>query len=134
MQRNKPREALEMVREAIALDPEQPEYLALCAWLTHQSEGNPPTISPTVEQLLMEALEHGPECERAHHYAGLLFKRAGRLDDALQHFAHALSLDPTNVEAERELRLERMRRDRSRSQPLLKRLLSSPPWKRTGSN
>jgi hypothetical protein len=45
------------------------------------------------------------ECVRALFYRGVLAKRGGRIDAAVRDFRSVLRLDPTHVDAQRELRL-----------------------------
>jgi tetratricopeptide (TPR) repeat protein len=42
------------------------------------------------------ALRKDPGSAEAHHDLGVAFRRTGRLDQALQHFTRAATLDPTN--------------------------------------
>jgi lipoprotein NlpI len=64
---------------------------------------------------LTEAVKLSPRCARAHYYLGLAFKEEGANDRALGAFKKAVELDQRLLDAEREIRLMNMRRDKDKS-------------------
>jgi tetratricopeptide (TPR) repeat protein len=94
---------------AVAGNAEEGEHLAFLAWArvcagqkTHAEARN----------LLVQATRLSPRCARAYHYLGLCLKEEGDNDRALGMFRKAHDLDPRLIDAERELRLLTMRRER----------------------
>jgi len=114
--------AEQLATACVRADPEQPEYLALLVWIQAQRRGDPPgmregmtsTHFDDLIKLLDGVLAKEPSYERAIYYRGVLLKRSGRLDKALRDFKKAVELNPKNIDAVREVRLNDMRK---RSQP-----------------
>ncbi len=114
--------AEQLATACVRADPEQPEYLALLVWIQAQRRGDPPGMregmtSPHFDdliKLLDGVLAKEPSYERAIYYRGVLLKRAGRVDKALRDFKRAVELNPKNIDAVREVRLNDMRK---RGQP-----------------
>jgi curved DNA-binding protein CbpA len=102
--------AMQHLQSALNKNPDEPDYLALYAWLLHLQ--NPGEGAPTDEMLraLNRALGNNPRHERAHYYLGVVLKRLQRDAAALKHFRSAVELNPYNVDAARELRIANMRR------------------------
>jgi tetratricopeptide (TPR) repeat protein len=104
-------EAMRIVDDLIACDPRNADCLGLRAWILYQQfTGNRPPRA--LLDAVDAALRVNEEQPRALYVKGLVFKRLGKQQDALRYFQRALDADPKNVEAEREVRLARMRRDR----------------------
>jgi len=106
-------EAKRMVDEVLASDPKSADALALRAWLLYQTSSSE---SESPAQDLLQAIEGALRLNAAQPQAlyvkGLVMRRIGREPAALRHFKLALDADPRHVEAARELRLAKMRRDR----------------------
>jgi curved DNA-binding protein CbpA len=103
-------EALVLAQEAQAGDSEQAEYVALVAWLeARKLAGAPPEAYLAVIDRLTRASRLQPNNLRVRMYRADVLKAAGRLNDALREFRHVAEVDPNNVEAQRELRLHKMR-------------------------
>lgn len=103
-------EAMQLVRSALAKNPDDPDYHAHHAWLLHLM--NPGATAPLDEMLrsLDRALKVNPRHERAHYYKGLVLRRLKREAEAIRHFRAAAEINPHNVDAAREVRLAIMRR------------------------
>ena len=103
---------------AVAVDPEQPEYLTLLVWIRAQRRGDPQgvregTTSTHFDDLIKtldDVVQKEPRFERALYYRGVLLKRAGRVDKAIRDFRMAAQLNPKNLDAIREVRLYEMRK------------------------
>lgn len=102
-------EATRIVDGLIARDPGNADYLAMRAWLQYQLfVGNePPKL---LQDLIERSLRLNEQQPRALYLKGLVLKRMGRESDALRYFQQALDADPQHREAQRELRLAKMRR------------------------
>ncbi|WP_437279893.1 DnaJ domain-containing protein [Sorangium sp. So ce375] len=104
-------------RRALSADPDQPEYTTLLVWIQAQRRGDSPALAEGATsahyddliQTLDAVLEKEPRYERALFYRGMLLKRSGRLDKAIGDFRLAAELNPKNLDAIREVRLQEMR-------------------------
>ena len=114
LKRNDMAAALDHVKRAHDLDPEQVDYLALLTWIESQS---PQCLGKekTLEMILVldRALKKNPNCERAYFYRAMLWKRAEDQKKAYNDFKKASELNPRNLDAAREVRLHKMRGDGS---------------------
>ncbi len=110
LKRNDMAAALDHVKRAHDLDPEQADYLALLTWIESQS---PQCLGKekTLEMILVldRALKKNPNCERAYFYRAMLWKRAEDHKKAYNDFKKASELNPRNLDAAREVRLHKMR-------------------------
>ncbi|MCC6521106.1 MAG: DnaJ domain-containing protein [Polyangiaceae bacterium] len=115
-----------LVEQAVAADPDQPEYLTLLAWIQAQRIGQPaPTASDADRaahyapqlQMLDKVLDKEPRYERALYYRGQLLKQSGQLERAVRDFRAAVALNPRNIDAAREVRLHDMRKERDGGGP-----------------
>ncbi|WP_437962913.1 DnaJ domain-containing protein (plasmid) [Sorangium sp. So ce119] len=104
-------------RRALNEDPEQPEYMTLLAWIQAQRRGEPPALAEGATsahyddliQTLDAVLQKEPRYERALFYRGMLLKRSGRVDKAIRDFRLAAEINPRNLDAIREVRVQEMR-------------------------
>ena len=112
LKRGENKKAEELVRKAIAADPDQPEYLAALAWLEAMKPENQDEES-TLRRIAMlnEALAKNAKFEKAVFYRAMLFKRLGRDREAMNDFRLSVELNPRNIDSAREIRLFNMRRD-----------------------
>ena len=104
-------EASRIADDLIRHDPRNADFLALRAFvLFQQFAGNKP--SRALIDAIEATLRYNEEQPRALYLKGLVYKRMGREHDALRFFQKTLDADPRHIEAQRELRLAKMRRDR----------------------
>ena len=98
------------MRRANELDPKQPEYMALLAWIEATRPGNSSEMATHgyIEQLT-KAIALNENSERAHFYRAMLYKRLGLSREAMRDFRTVVERNPRNVDAQRELRLFNMR-------------------------
>jgi curved DNA-binding protein CbpA len=109
LKRGENAEALKHARLAAEGDPERGEYLALHGWL--ESMG-PEKDAPLAGLARIDrSLRLDPNADRALYYRGAILKRLGRVDEAAQAFRRAVTANPQNVDAAREVRLHEMRSD-----------------------
>jgi hypothetical protein len=101
--------AADEARKLIATDRNDAEAHALLAWIaTSAGEGAEPSLRAALVAL-DRVVGGDSQCVRAFHYRGLLHKRLGNTAAAHRDFARAVKLDPSHVDATRELRIFEMR-------------------------
>jgi tetratricopeptide (TPR) repeat protein len=104
-------EALRIVDDLIAHDGQVAHYHALRASLLYQQfTGTQP--SRQLVEAIDKALRLDEAQPRALYMKGLVLKRMGKEHEALRYFQRTLHADPRHLEAKREMRLARMRRDK----------------------
>jgi hypothetical protein len=116
--------ALKVAEQAYLGDPNQAEYGALYAWVAARA-----SESPNYEELL-QILARSVKMQRnnvkVRLYRAAVFKLAGQAQEAMRDYRVVSDLDPTNVEAQRELRLHRMRKESSPPPGVLSRIFKKP--------
>lgn len=108
--RNDLPQAEALCRKAFEGDPSQPDYLAMLAWLVAQKPENQ-SADKTLESIKMldRAVALSELCEKAYFYRGMLYKRLHRGDMAAKDFKRVVEMNPRNIDAAREVRLQHMR-------------------------
>ncbi|AUX39781.1 hypothetical protein SOCE26_011760 [Sorangium cellulosum] len=104
-------------RRALNADPDQPEYMTLLVWIQALRRGEPPALAEGATsahyddliQTLDVVLRKEPRYERALFYRGMLLKRSGRIEKAIRDFRLAAEINPKNLDAIREVRVQEMR-------------------------
>jgi tetratricopeptide (TPR) repeat protein len=88
-------------------------FHAYCTFLVDASKRD------EVEKLLREALQsrHRQAQPDAHLFLGYVLKTKGKLEEAQRHFEASLELNPTCHDAEREIRLHKLRKDGQPEKP-----------------
>ncbi len=113
-----------LARQAHEGDPEQAEYAALHAWIIARSGQR--TSHEQFDDLLTtlsKAVKQQRNNVNVRLYRAAVLKLAGRLNEAMRDYRAVAELDPANVEAQRELRLHRMRKESNPpAQGVLRRL------------
>ncbi len=111
VKRQRLKEALVEARAAAENDPEQVEHAALYAWIRGQllDAADVGAINELI-RILDQAVEKEPDNVRILLYRAQLLKRAGRVEPAMRDYRHIVELRPHHTEAQRELRLHKMRR------------------------
>jgi len=103
--------ALRLADEVVAEDATVAEHHAMRAWvMLHQWTGS--RLSHTLAESVTRAARLDPDNVRALYVKGSILKRTGKPREARRYFARVLELDPKHVDAERELRLARLRSDK----------------------
>ncbi len=110
MAKGRAADAQKLVDEVLTKDGDNPDALALKAHTMfvlalNRTRGLPKEIMDTVRRCLRTEPDHA----RALLVKGLIFKEAGEHKKALTCFRRSVAEDPKNIEAQRELRLARMR-------------------------
>ena len=109
--RNKIPEAELHAQRAMENDPGQAEYVALWVAIAMVKRPAEASVEDLLEQI-QAALKNEPENQRARLVRGRLYKRLGKAEDAFKDFRWVAERDPRNVDAVREVRLFRMRREK----------------------
>ena len=104
-------EAGRIADDLIARDPKNADYHALRAFIFYQQFTGDRPPRPLLDAI-ERALRLNEEQARALYVKGLVFKRMGKQLEAVRYFQKAMDADPQHLEAQRELRLAKMRRDR----------------------
>lgn len=110
-------EAERFAAKAADKDPEQPDYLALLAWIRSTKPGAFPDDIATGVKTLDSVLAMAPNHQQALWYRGSLLKRLGKDSTAVVDFRKLLELDPRSVNAAREIRLFEMRAGTKKDEP-----------------
>ena len=100
-------EAERLARRALSVTDDDPNTLAVMAAILIERHPEAPPDEAMV--LLVKAVQIAPKHDRAQTLLGSLFKRRGDASRALNHFRLAVTANPKNVDAARELRLAEMR-------------------------
>ena len=89
--------------EAVRLQPEEGEFLALLGWATHARAPADAGAGRQALRLLGEAVERSPTLDRAHLYKGHVHKALGQTAEAHGEYEKAVECNPGCTEALREL-------------------------------
>lgn len=105
-------EALAHIEQACIAQPEHPQYRALHAWV--RVERGELTDGPIAEEILTTltwAVRQRRNDLDIRMFRGRVLQRLGRNDEAIREFSVVASMDATNLEAVREVRLHQARED-----------------------
>ncbi len=115
-------------RKAVEGDATQADYHAFLAWLIAlKPESQTPEKTAECIAKLGNAIGVNDRCERAYFWRGMLYKRLGKNDVALDDFRRAAELNPRNIDAAREVRLHQMRTGRLAGSRSLSSSSTRPP-------
>jgi hypothetical protein len=111
MQRGRHDDAIAEVDSMLKLEPTRADLYGLRAQVLFEkhSKGEAEGLPRSVIDALKRALEIDPDEVRALFTRGLVCKRGGDARKALAYFKRVLKIDPKHLEAERELRLAKLR-------------------------
>ncbi|MCW5828789.1 MAG: DnaJ domain-containing protein [Deltaproteobacteria bacterium] len=97
VRRGKFPEAIEYLRSAVKLAPDEADNWAVLAWATYSlREGSKDANRAKGRKYLEKAFQLKPDSFRAHYYQGLICKIDGNKSLALTHLKRAYELDPTH--------------------------------------
>lgn len=105
--------SLEALKWALELDPDEGEFFALRGWVLflQQQDQGARNIEPALEQL-KKAIALSPQSPAPYYYLAQIRKACGDHVEAEKMFRKTVELRPDHVEANRELRLIQMRRQK----------------------
>lgn len=116
LKRNDAATAEPHLRRAVQLAPNNAEYRSALAWL----QVKPTSTRPELVNVLAEldrALTLDKTNKRALFYRAQLRKRLDLVKEAYADFLRVTELDPANIDAQREVRLYKMREEKEPSNP-----------------
>jgi len=90
-------------------DPEQPDYLALLAWIRANKQNSDSQL-PEILELLNRALQMDPQSEKSHYFRAQVLSRLGKQREALADYRFVVTKNPHHIDAQREIRIWDMRR------------------------
>jgi tetratricopeptide (TPR) repeat protein len=102
-------EALELLEQALLRKPDDIEFRVHRAYFRHMARRA--EAEPTLSEILTE-LKKQPALATGHLFVARLSKSLGKVEQAQKAYKKVLELDPRNHEAESELRLASMRKDK----------------------
>jgi curved DNA-binding protein CbpA len=105
-------QAQDEFRLALEMNPDEAEHHALYAWATFMGAPDKERALHGVKQLFARALEVNKDCAPAYYYLGHVYLFQQDFARAMGQFHRAVELRPGWVEAERELRVLEMRRQK----------------------
>jgi curved DNA-binding protein CbpA len=98
------------LEQAVALDPQNGEHLAYLTWarvcaqqMTHAE----------AKSLLNQSIKLSPKCARAYYFFGICLKEEKDIERAYGMFRKAHEIDARLIDAEREMRLINMRKEKA---------------------
>lgn len=98
-------EALERFEQAVELNPQEGEHHAYLAWTQWCAATDKNAVLSTVREGMARATEVSPKNATVYLLRAHVAKQAGDLERAEKLYRKVLSLEPTNTEAETELRI-----------------------------
>jgi len=99
-----------LLRRSTELMPEEPEYRLYLAWAEYKVKGR--SQAGAARKVIEEALKKRPKAMEGYFFLGQIFKADGLNEEAEKCFNKVLELDPRHIEAQRELRLSTMRKEK----------------------
>lgn len=100
------------LRRAVQLAPSNVECQVLLVWLQAKPDSSVERLRELVGDL-DRLIARDAASKRAYYFRGMLQKRLDLTKKAMADFARAVELDPHNVDAARELRIYKMRQERT---------------------
>jgi curved DNA-binding protein CbpA len=97
-------EAVEVLSQAIALNPDEGEFYAWRGVGYFFSMPDPRQGRAEAERDLATALKKNPNCAQAYYFYGQFAKLLGDTAGALKHFRKTLEIQPEHLDAQREIR------------------------------
>jgi DNA-binding response OmpR family regulator/tetratricopeptide (TPR) repeat protein len=110
----RPAEALQAFRAAVEAYPDECDYHVYLGWAHYQVAPEAPGRIREAIKLVMRGRKLAPDRRTPYLFLARLSQAAGQIDNAEKMYARAIQLDPDCLEAQRELRLVRMRQDKAR--------------------
>lgn len=98
-------EALAMLDEAIAHNPDEGEFYAWRGWARYLVATDKKVGLAEGQKDLQACLARNPNVAAAYYFLGFLAKSAGDKARATEHFKKCVVLDPKHLDAQRELRM-----------------------------
>jgi tetratricopeptide (TPR) repeat protein len=97
-------DAVEMLSEAITLNPEEGEFYAWRGIARFYAAADRKKGKAEADRDLVIALKKNPRCAQAHYFQGQVAKGLGDNGGAVKQFQKALEIQPDHLDAQREIR------------------------------
>lgn len=107
--------ALELLEKVLEADDQEATYHATRAFILMNKHLGKDAPFAEMLRSLDRALELDSMYENAYFYRGQVYRRMGRTDESQEEFNKVLAINPKNIAAQREVRVERIRRSSSQS-------------------
>jgi Flp pilus assembly protein TadD len=106
-------DAIEPLKQAVELHPEDGDALTLLAWATWQKGDRNPATTERIQNQLLKAVQLAQGDPRPFRFLGEVFLAQEQWDRAITCFRKALACADGDVDAERGLRLAQMRKEKA---------------------
>jgi tetratricopeptide (TPR) repeat protein len=103
-------EALPIIRALVESERRNPSYLGLLASVLY-GQGIEGTISKEIVDTVNQALRIHPDEVHSLYTKARCYKRMGKLREALHYFKRTVTVEPTHLDAAREVRLLTLRQN-----------------------
>ena len=103
--------AIQPLKRAIELSPEEPEYLTQYAWALFKASPENNATQTQALEVLLSSRELNPSLDLTHLYLGHIYHLQGKDRQSEKSFEMAVQANPECTEALRELRLINLRRE-----------------------
>ncbi len=104
-------EAVKRFEKAIEINPEEPAYVGALIWARFLASDNRDAVASDAIKELERVKSLNPNIAENLYYLGSLYKFMGDLEKAEENFSKVVKLDPYHLQAKRELRLIRNRKN-----------------------
>ncbi|MBF5045093.1 J domain-containing protein [Aggregicoccus sp. 17bor-14] len=98
-------EAVEMLDQAILLNPDEPEFFAWRGYARFFTFADKKAGAAEASKDLQLTLSRNERCVPAHYFLGVIAKLCGDAAAAQKHFQRTVALQPDHIDAQRELRM-----------------------------
>lgn len=100
-------EAVKMLSDAIARNPDEPQFYAWRGYATFFTMADKKLSHPEALKDINACLKRNPKIAQAHYFQGAMLKILGDSAGAMKHFKETVALDPKHIDAQRELRTKK---------------------------
>ena len=106
------KEAEMKFKEAIELNPDEAAYVGINAWAKYLGANDKDEVYEGIKNELKTAIDMDQSNAENYYYLASVYKFADNLGSAEKYFIEAIKRDPNYIEAKRELRLLKSRKDK----------------------
>ena len=106
------KEAEEKFNKAIELNPDEAAYVGINAWAKYLGAPDKDAVYEDIKNELKKAIDMDQNNAENCYYLASVYKFADNLGSAEKYFNEAIKKDPNYIEAKRELRLLKSRKDK----------------------
>ncbi|QRK12822.1 DnaJ domain-containing protein [Archangium violaceum] len=103
-------EAARLLDEAIALNPEEPEFFAWRGYTRFFTFEDKKTGYNEAYRDIQHCLKKNEKVASAHYFLGVIAKLCGDNSGALKHFQKTVEVQPNHIDAQREIRMAQQKK------------------------